>query len=128
MRTYESSIPINEVEDILRQANAYPRSKGEEPFPDLPLAIERFISAIELHNSTVEALHNGPTLIPKQQKEFYQKLQSRLTRLIDFLEGSPGEYQERLHYHQVNSRPIEERLAVDNDSLFIDRTAPEPMR
>ena len=129
MRTYESSIPINEVEEILRQANAYPRSKGEEPFPDLSHAIARFISTIELHNHSVETLHNGPTLTPRHQKDFYKKLQTRLIRLIELLQDGAHEYHERLYYHQVNTRPIEDRLAKKNgDDLFADKTIAEPIQ
>jgi hypothetical protein len=126
-RSFVSSIPINEVADILRQVNAYPRRQNEVPFPDLDFATERFIFAIELHNSAVETLHNSPTLTPRNQKDFFDKLQARLTRLIDFLEDAPGEYLERLHYHQRNSVPIKDRLAEKDDGLFADRTKAEPL-
>jgi len=126
-RPFVSSIPISEVENILREVNAYPRAGGDEPFPDLELATKRLISAIELHNNTVGTLHNNPTLAPRNQKEFVDKFQTRLTRLVDFLEDAPSEYLERLHYHQVNSTPIEVRLAEKDDSLFADRNKAEPI-
>lgn len=127
-RTFVSSIPIKEVEDILRQVNAHPRDpKLDEPFPDLDLAVKRFIAAIETHNDTVETLHTHQTLTPKNQRDFHEKLQTRLTKLATFLEEAPKEYLERLHHHQVNTQPLEDRLAKKNDYLFADRNSAEPM-
>ncbi len=127
-RSFTSSIPIKEVRDILRQVNAYPREKNKgKPFPDLDRAVEHFITAIEIHNSTVKTLHNNATLTPKNQKDFFKKLRTRLTSLTEFLEGASHEYLERLHYHQINSTPIEDRLAPKGEGLFADHNKPDPM-
>ena len=127
-RSFVSSIPINQVMDIVNRVNAYPREKGKGiPFPDLDHAVKRLVSVIEIHNDTVSTLHNNPTLTPKNQKDFFDKLQTRLTRLTEFLEDAPHEYLERLHYHQVNSTPIEDRLGPNDDDLFADRNKAEPM-
>lgn len=122
---YLSSIPIDKVEKILEQVNAYPRTEERPPFPDLKLATERFIAAIEGHNDTVETLHNNETLTPRNQKAFYKKLETRLTNLIDYLEAGPYEYHERLFVAQANARRYENQPAEDD--LFADRTGAEAM-
>lgn len=124
---YVSSIPIDEVERILEQVNAHPRNEEYPPFPDLKLATERFIAAIEGHNDTVDTLHNSETLTPKNQKLFYKKLQTRLTNLIDYLEAGPYEYRERLFVSQANARTFEQRSDKNDEDLFADRTDAELM-
>lgn len=124
---YVSPIPINEVKGILRQVNAHPRKNLEKPFPNLDLATEQFIIAIELHNQTADTLHNSSTLNPRHQKDYFKKLQGRINRLIDFLEDSEKEYLERLHYHQRNALSLEDRLSKVDEGLFPDFDKPDPM-
>ena len=82
---------------------------------------------IDLFNQTVDSLITNPTLTPKNQKDFYNKLNKRVSRLLEFLQEEPYEYLERIYIHQMNNRTLEQRLKKEDEGLFGDITSAEPI-
>jgi hypothetical protein len=125
---YQPPIPLAEAKKILEKVNSYKRKKGvTQPFKNQNDAISKLFTTIDLFNGTVELFHTNPTLTPKNQKDFYKKLNKRVSRLLEFLQEEPYEYLERIYLHQMNNRTLEQRLKKEDEGLFGDITSAEPI-
>ena len=95
-KNYQPPIPLDECKKIIKKVNSYKRKKGvTQPFPKQNYAIHQLLFTIELFNRTVDSFYTKPTLTPKNQKDFYKKLNTRVSKLLDFLQEEPFEYLER---------------------------------
>jgi hypothetical protein len=127
-KNYQPPIPLNEAKKILEKVNSYKRKKGvTQPFKNQNDAISKLFTTIDLFNGTVELFHTNPTLTPENQKIFYNKLNSRVSRLLAFLQEEPSEYFERIYVHQMNNRTLAQRLKKEDEGLFGDITSAEPI-
>jgi|GEM_PF-6603116 len=96
-------ISLNECEKIITKVNNYKRKKGvSQPFKNQDYAIKQLLSTIDLYNKTVYKLITNPTLIPKNQKKYYSKLNKRVSKLLEFLQEGSFEYLERIYLHQMD--------------------------
>jgi len=127
-RNYQPPIPLDECKKIIKKVNNYKRKKGvTQPFQNQDDDIIQLLFTIELFNRTVDSFHTKPTLTPRNQKDFYDKLNKRVSRLLEFLQEEPFEYLERIYFHQIKSRSLEQRLKKENEGLFGDITSAEPI-
>ena len=127
-KNYQPPIPLDECKKIIKKVNSYKRKKGvTQPFPKQNYAIHQLLFTIELFNRTVDSFYTKPTLTPKNQKDFYKKLNTRVSKLLDFLQEEPFEYLERIYIHQMNNRTLEQRLKKEDEGLFGDITSAEPI-
>jgi hypothetical protein len=127
-KNYQPPISLAEAKKILEKVNSYKRKKGvTQPFKNQNDAISKLFTTIDLFNGTVELFHTNPTLTPKNQKDFYKKLNNRVSRLLEFLQEEPYEYLERIYLHQMNNRTLEQRLKKEDEGLFGDITSAEPI-
>ncbi len=60
------------------------------------------------------------------QKDFYNKLNKHVSRLLEFLQKEPFEYHERIYFHQMNSLTLEQKLKKEED-LFGNITSEKPI-
>ncbi len=123
---YQPPIPLDEAKKILEKVNSCKRKKGlTQPFKnqDDPLSL---LNTIELFNQTVDSFFTKPTLTPKNQKDFYNKLNKHVSRLLEFLQKEPFEYHERIYFHQMNSLTLEQKLKKEED-LFGNITSEKPI-
>ena len=127
-KNYQPPIPLDECKKIIKKVNSYKRKKGvTQPFKNQDYAIYQLLFTIDLFNQTVDSLITNPTLTPKNQKDFYNKLNKRVSRLLEFLQEEPYEYLERIYIHQMNNRTLEQRLKKEDEGLFGDITSAEPI-
>ena len=127
-KNYQPPIPLDECKKIIKKVNSYERKKGvAQPFKNQDYAIHQLLFTIELFNRTVDSFYTNPTLTQKNQKDFYNKLNKRVSRLLEFLQEEPYEYLERIYIHQMNNRTLEQRLKKKDEGLFGDRTIAEPI-
>jgi len=125
---YQPPIPLDECKKIIKEVNSYKRKKGvTQPFPNQDDAISKLFTTIDLFNGTVELFHTNPTLTPENQKTFHKKLNSRVSRLLAFLQEEPSEYFERIYVHQMNNRTLAQRLKKKDEGFFGDITSAEPI-
>jgi hypothetical protein len=82
---------------------------------------------IDLFNNTVDSLITNSTLTPKNQKDFYKKLNKRVSRLLEFLQEGPPEYLGRIYMHQRDKRIPEQSLNKKDEGLNGDITITEPI-
>ena len=123
---YQPPIPLDEAKKILEKVNSCKRKKGlTQPFKnqDDPLSL---LNTIELFNQTVVSFFTKPTLTPKNQKDFYNKLNKHVSRLLEFLKKEPFEYHERIYFHQMNSLTLEQKLKKE-EGLFGNITSEKPI-
>jgi hypothetical protein len=122
---YQPPIPLDEAQKIIKEVNNCKRKKGvTQPFKNQDYAIHQLLFTIDLFNQTVDSLITNPTLTPKNQKDFYNKLNKRVSKLLDFLQEEPYEYLERIYVHQMNST-LEQRVKKKDEGLFGDITSAE---
>jgi len=127
-KNYQPPIPLDECKKIIKKVNSYKRKKGvTQPFPKQNYAIHQLLFTIELFNRTVDSFYTKPTLTPKNQKDFYKKLNTRVSKLLDFLQEEPFEYLERIYIHQMDNRTLKQRLKKEDEGLFGDITSAEPI-
>ena len=127
-KNYQPPIPLDECKKIIKKVNSYERKKGvAQPFQNQDDDIIQLLFTIELFNRTVDSFYTKPTLTPKNQKDFYKKLNTRVSKLLDFLQEEPFEYLERIYIHQMNNRTLEQRLKKEDEGLFGDITSAEPI-
>jgi hypothetical protein len=127
-KNYQPPIPLDECKKIIKKVNSYKRKKGvTQPFQNQNDAIIQLLVTIELFNQTVHSFYTNPTLSPKNQKNYYNKLKKRLSRLLEFLQEEPFEYFERIYFHQMNTRTHEQRFKKEDEGLFGDITSAEPI-
>jgi hypothetical protein len=127
-KNYQPPIPLDECKKIIKKVNSYERKKGvTQPFPKQDYAIHQLLFTIDLFNRTVDSLITNSTLTPKNQKDFYSKLNNRVSKLLVFLQEEPDEYLERIYIHQMNNRTLEQRLKKKDEGLFADITSAEPI-
>ena len=127
-KNYQPPIPLDECKKIIKNVNSYKRKKGvTQPFPKQDYAIHQLLFTIELFNQTVDSFYTKPTLTPKNQKDFYKKLNTRVSKLLDFLQEEPFEYLERIYIHQMDNRTLKQRLKKEDEGLFGDITSAEPI-
>lgn len=125
---YQPPIPLDEAQKILEKVNSYERKKGvTQPFPNQDDAISKLLTTIDLFNGTVDSFYTNPTLTPKNQKNFYNKLNKRVSKLLEFLQEEPYEYLERIYMHQMNNRTLEQRIWKKDEGFFRDITSAEPI-
>ena len=92
-KNYQPPIPLNKCKKIIKKVNSYERKKGvAQPFQNQDDDIIQLLFTIELFNRTVDSFHTNPTLTPRNQKDFYDKLNKRVSRLLEFLQEEPYEY------------------------------------
>ena len=104
-KNYQPPIPLDECKKIIKRVNSYKRKKGvTQPFPKQGYAIHQLLLTIDLFNETVDSLITSSTLTPKNQKDYYEKLNKRVSRLLEFLQKGPNEYLERIYLHQRDKR------------------------
>ena len=121
-------IPLAKAKKIIKEVNSYKRKKGvSQPFPNQDDAIHQLWLTIDLYNQTVDSFYTKSTLTPEKQKDFHKKLNKRVSRLLEFLEKEPFEYLERIYFHQIKSRSLEQRLKKEDEGLFGDITSAEPI-
>jgi len=119
---------LKECKKIIKRVNDYKRKKGvAQPFPKQGYAIHQLLLTIDLFNETVDSLITSSTLTPKNQKDYYKKLNNRVSKLLVFLQEEPDEYLERIYIHQMNNRTLEQRLKKKDEGLFADITSAEPI-
>ncbi|HIO39132.1 MAG TPA: hypothetical protein EYN27_09320 [Rhodospirillales bacterium] len=127
-KNYQPPIPLDECKKIIKKVNSYERKKGvAQPFKNQDDDIIQLLFTIDLFNQTVDSFYTNPTLTPKNQKDFYNKLNKRVSRLLEFLQEEPYEYLERIYIHQMNNRTLEQRLKKEDEGLFGDITSAEPI-
>ena len=127
-KNYQPPIPLDECKKIIKKVNLCKRKKGaSQPFQNQNDAIFQLVFAIELFNQTVHSFYTNPTLSPKNQKNYYNKIKKRLSRLLEFLQEEPFEYFERIYFHQMNTRTHEQRFKKEDEGLFGDITSAEPI-
>ena len=127
-KNYQPPIPLDECIKIIKKVNLCKRKKGaSQPFQNQDDDIIQLLFTIELFNRTVDSFHTNPTLTPRNQKDFYDKLNKRLSRLLEFLQEEPFEYFERIYFHQMNTRTHEQRFKKEDEGLFGDITSAEPI-
>ncbi len=86
-KNYQPPIPLNECKKIIKKVNRYKRKKGvTQPFKNQDYAIHQLLFTIDLFNNTVDSLITNSTLTPKNQKDFYKKLNNRASRLLEILQ------------------------------------------
>lgn len=125
---YQPPIPLDEAQKILEKVNSYERKKGvTQPFQNQDDAISKLLTTIDLFNGTVYSFYTNPTLTQKNQKDFHNKLNKRVSRLLKFLQEEPYEYLERIYVHQMNNRTLAQRLKKKDEGLFGDITSAEPI-
>jgi hypothetical protein len=131
-KKYPTPIPLAEAKKIINDVNIHKREKGvSPPFKDQGYAISQLLSTIDLYNQTVDNLITNPALTPENQKTYYNKLNKRVSRLLDFLQEEPPEYLERIYMHQRDKRIPEQILQKFNkefnDGLHDDITSILPI-
>ncbi len=127
-KNYQPPIPLDECKKIIEKVNSCKRKKGvTQPFKNQNDDISKLFTTIDLFNGTVELFHTNPTLTPENQKTFYNKLNSRVSRLLAFLQEEPSEYFERIYVHQMNNRTLAQRLKKKDEGFFGDITSAEPI-
>jgi|TARA_B100000959_G_scaffold142496_1_gene149571 hypothetical protein len=85
-KKYQPPIPLAEAKKIINDVNSHKKEKGvSPPFKDQGYAISQLLSTIDLYNQTVDSLITNPTLTPKKQKDYYNKLNKRVSGLLKFL-------------------------------------------
>jgi len=127
-KNYQPPIPLDECKKIIKKVNSYKRKKGvAQPFKNQDDAISKLLTTIDLFNGTVDCLITNPTLTPKNQKDFHNKLNKRVSRLLEFLQAEPYEYLERIYVHQMNNRTLEQRFKKKDEGFFRDITSAEPI-
>jgi len=127
-KNYQPPIPLDECIKIIKKVNLCKRKKGaSQPFQNQDDDIIQLLFTIEQFNRTVDSFHTKPTLTPRNQKDFYDKLNKRVSRLLEFLQEEPFEYLERIYFHQIKSRSLEQRLKKEDEGLFGDITSAEPI-
>jgi len=127
-KNYQPPIPLDECKKIIKKVNSYKRKKGvTQPFQNQNDDIIQLLTTIELYNRTAYSFYKNPTLTPGNQKDFYKKLDNRVSRLLEFLQKEPFEYFERIYFHQMNTRTHEQRFKKKDEGLFGDITSAEPI-
>jgi hypothetical protein len=126
-KNYQPPIPLGECKKIIKKVNSYKRKKGvAQPFKNQDYAIHQLLFTIDLFNNTVDSLITNSTLTPKNQKDFYKKLNNRVSRLLEFLQEGPPEYLGRIYMHQRDKRIPEQSLNKNDEGLNGDITITEP--
>ena len=126
-KNYQPPIPLGECKKIIKKVNSYKRKKGvAQPFKNQDYAIHQLLFTIDLFNNTVDSLITNSTLNPKNQKDFYKKLNNRVSRLLEFLQEGPPEYLGRIYMHQRDKRIPEQSLNKKDEGLNGDITITEP--
>ena len=125
-------ISLAVAKEIINDVNNHKREKGvPQPFKDQNFAIDQLLSTIDLYNQTVDSLITNPTLTPKNQKAYYEKLNKRVSGLLKFLKDRPPEYLGRIYMHQRDKRIPEQSLQKFNkefnDGLHDDITSILPI-
>ena len=82
----------------------------------------QLLFTIDLFNNTVDSLITNSTLTPKNQKDYYNKPNKRVLRLLEFLQEEPHEYLERIYMHQRDKRIPEQSLNKKDEGLNGDIT------
>jgi len=127
-KNYQPPIPLNECKKIIKKVNSYKRKKGvAQPFKNQDYAIHQLLFTIDLFNNTVDSLITNSTLTPKNQKDFYKKLNNRVSRLLEILQEGPPEYLGRIYMHQRDKRIPEQSLNKKDEGLNGDITITEPI-
>ncbi len=127
-KNYQPPIPLDECKKIIKKVNSYKRKKGvTQPFPKQDYAIHQLLFTIDLFNKIVDNLITNSTLTPKNQKDFYKKLNNRVSRLLEILQEGPHEYFERIYMHQRDKRIPEQSLNKKDEGLNGDITITEPI-
>ena len=131
-KKYPPPIPLAEAKKIIKEVNIYKRKKDvTKPFPNPGYAVSQLLSTIDLFNQTVDRFITNPTLTPKNQKDYYNKLNKRVSELLKFLKEEPPEYLERIYMHQRDKRIPEQSLQKFNkefnDGLHDDITSILPI-
>jgi hypothetical protein len=125
-KNYQPPIPLDECKKIIEKVNSYKR-RGDQPFQNQDYAIHQLLFTIDLFNNTVDSLITNSTLTPKNQKDFYKKLNKRVSRLLEFLQEGPPEYLGRIYMHQRDKRIPEQSLNKKDEGLNGDITITEPI-
>ena len=127
-KNYQPPIPLNECKKIIKKVNGYERKKGvTQPFPKQDYAIHQLLFTIDLFNQTVDSLITSPTLTPSNQKDYYEKLNKRVSGLLKFLQEGLPEYLGRIYMHQRDKRIPEQSLNKKDEGLNGDITITEPI-
>jgi hypothetical protein len=118
-KSYQPPIPLDECKKIIKKVNSYERKKGvAQPFKNQDYAIHQLLFTIDLFNNTVDSLITNSTLTPKNQKDFYKKLNKRVSRLLEFLQEGPPEYLGRIYMHQRDKRIPEQSFNGNAEDLY----------
>ena len=118
-KKYPPPIPLAEAKKIIKEVNIYKRKKDvTKPFPNQGYAVSQLLSTIDLFNNTVDSLITNSTLTPKNQKDFYKKLNKRVSRLLEFLQEGPPEYLGRIYMHQRDKRIPEQSFNGNAEDLY----------
>jgi hypothetical protein len=127
-KKYQPPIPLAEAKKIIKEVNNYKRKKGvTQPFPNQSDAVSQLLFTIDLFNQTVDRFITNPTLTPKNQKDYYNKLNKRVSGLLKFLQEGPPDYLERIYTHQRDKRIPEQSLNKKDEGLNVDTTITEPI-
>ena len=118
-KKYPPPIPLAEAKKIIKEVNIYKRKKDvTKPFPNQGYAVSQLLSTIDLFNNTVDSLITNSTLTPKNQKDFYKKLNNRVSRLLEILQEGPPEYLGRIYMHQRDKRIPEQSFNGNAEDLY----------
>ena len=127
-KKYPPPIPLAEAKKIIKEVNIYKRKKDvTKPFPNQGYAVSQLLFTIDLFNQTVDGLITNPTLTPSNQKDYYEKLNKRVSGLLKFLQGGLPEYLGRIYMHQRDKRIPEQSLNKNDEGLNGDITITEPI-
>jgi hypothetical protein len=118
-KNYQPPIPLDECKKIIKKVNGYERKKGvTQPFPKQDYAIHQLLFTIDLFNQTVDSLITNPALTPSNQKDYYEKLNKRVSGLLKFLQGGLPEYLGRIYMHQRDKRIPEQSFNGNAEDLY----------
>jgi hypothetical protein len=127
-KNYRPPIPLGKAKKIIKEVNIYKRKKGvNQPFKNQDYAISQLLLTIDLFNNNVDRLITNSTLTPKNQKDFYKKLNNRVSRLLEILQEGLPEYLGRIYMHQRDKRIPEQSLNKKDEGLNGDITITEPI-
>ena len=118
-KNYQPPIPLDECKKIIKKVNSYKRKKGlDQPFQDQDFAVHQLLFTIDLFNQTVDSLITNPTLTPSSQKDYYEKLNKRVSGLLKFLQEGLPEYLGRIYMHQRDKRIPEQSFNGNAEDLY----------